>query len=194
MTQPPDAIDDSRVKEILQHASEIARRQKPAATALDESYESWQTLLKLRRWDDTPETPLKDVQADAKWKSLLQLPAKPLDGNFDLMAAEHFAYARYVALTYGDPHTESVLKTYFMAKKIMPERWLRTSKNHPVLPESKASLSWMSKGVLQGLQDYRNAPGHGGQLGRPFSSREVVTANAPAQYKRAKDTAAQRPY
>ena len=58
---------------------------------LDEDYWSWQILLTLRRWDGSPATPLRNVQADPHWKSLPRLPDVPLDRNFDLMAAEHYA-------------------------------------------------------------------------------------------------------
>ena len=72
-----------------------------------------------RRWDVTPQTPLSRVEADPLWKSLLRLPQKPLDLNFDLMSAEHYSYARFVAAFYVDPHTETVLETYFAAKSAL---------------------------------------------------------------------------
>jgi hypothetical protein len=203
LPQPPDptaptsdSIDDQKVQGILAHALDLVRLQKPQSSGRDETYETWQILLALRRWDDTPKTPISLVQNDAQWKSLLELPEKPLDHNFNLMADEHSSFARYIAAGCGDPHTEGVLKTYFAAKSAVSffpggEKLLRTSPNHPVLPESAASRRWMAQGVRQGLQDYRNA--HGGQIGESFSSRSVVTDNAGPQYKRAKDTVV-RPY
>lgn len=184
----PEPIDDRRVQAILDKARDVAHAQQPQAAGVDADYWIWQTLLELRRWDNTPQTPLSSIESDPVWKSTLRLPAKPLDSNFDLMAAEHYAYARFVAAYYGDPHTQTVLKTYFGAKSALSqvpggEQLLRTSPKHPVLPESDASLMWMARGVAQGLADYRAA--HGGQMGKPWSSREVVTGNAPAQYKRA---------
>jgi len=192
-----DAIDDSRVAGILKHAAELALRQKPSATLLEQDYWSWQILLTLRRWDDTTATPLSNVQADPQWKSLLRLPDVPLDHNYDLMAAEHYGYARYVAATYGDPHTDGILRTYFAVKtavSLLPsgEKLLRTTKNHPVLPESGASRKWMSLGVQQGLLDYRKT--HGSHLGPTFSSREVLRSNVGPQYKRALDATAPLPY
>ena len=107
------------------------------------------------------------------------------------MAAEHYGFARYVAAGCGDPHTEGVLKTYFAAKSVVSlfpkgEKLLRTSPNHPVLPESPASQKWKSKGVQDGLLDYRNE--HGGHLGENFSSRSVVFDNIGPQLQKAKST------
>lgn len=183
-----DPIDNARVQGILDHARDLARAAKPSATGAEEAYLAWQILLTLRRWDDTPATPLSRVEGDPAWKSLLELPGKRLDQNYNLMAAEHYEYARYIAAIYGDPHTEGVLRTYFAAKtavNLLPggERRLRTSPQHPVLDESPQSKMWVSKGVAQGLLDYKAE--HGGKLGTPYSSRGVVTGNAPAQYKRA---------
>lgn len=180
-------IDNVRVQGILDHARDLARAAKPSATGAEEAYIAWQILLTLRRWDDTAATPLSRVEADPKWKSLLELPGKRLDENYNLMAAEHYEYARYIAAIYGDPHTEGVLRTYFAAKtavNLLPggERLLRTSPNHPVLEESAESKMWMSKGVAQGLLDYKAE--HGGKLGTAYSSRGVITGNAPAQYRR----------
>jgi hypothetical protein len=197
MALQPEPIDDKRVQGILDHARDLARTQTSGLSMLDLDKAIWQVLLVLRRWDDTPQTPLSRVEADPSWKSLLRLPQKPLDSNFDLMAAEHYSYARFVAAFYGDPHTETALKTYFAAKSALShfkggEKLLRTTPNHPVLPESDASLRWMSLGVVQGLNDYRAA--NGGQLGKPWSSRDVVTQNVGPQYQRAKDSAGVRPY
>jgi LysM domain len=182
-----DSIDDDQVQGILDYAVDLVHKKKPQSDGVEEALDSWQILLVLRRWDDTPQT----IQNYEQWQSLLELPQTPLDRNLNLMAAEHYSFARYVAAGCGDPHTEGVLKTYFAATSAVSffpggEKLLRTDPKHPVLPESPASRKWMAKGVQEGLLDYRNA--HGGHLGENFSSRSVVTGNAGPQYKKAKDT------
>jgi LysM repeat protein len=182
-----DTIDDDKVQKILDYAADIAFKKNPQSDAVDEARDSWQILYVLRRWNGSPQT-IPNYQG---WQSLLELPQTPLDRNLELMAAEHYGFARYVAAGCGDPHTESVLKTYFAAKSVVSffpggEKLLRTDPNHPVLPESPASLKWKSKGVQDGLLDYKKE--HGGHLGENFSSRSVVTNNIGPQYQKAKST------
>jgi len=190
---PPDKIDDDRVRKLIDYSIRLARQQKPNLTPGDEAYASFQMLITLRRWDDTPATPLSTISADPTWKDLLELPQKPLDENFNLMAAEHYAFARYIAVSLGDPHTDAIIRTYHIAKTVafalpggVGEKALRTTSNHPVLPESDDSKRWASMGAAQGLQDYKST--HNGKLGAPFSARGVLTNNASAQYKRIGDT------
>lgn len=187
---PPDKIDDQRVQKIIEYSIRLARQQKQNLSDSDEASMSFQMLIALRRWDDTPETPLRMVESDPVWKELLELPQRPLDQNSNLMAAEHFAFARQIAVGFGDPHTDAIIRTYHVAKGIalfipggVGEKLLRTAKNHPVLPESDDSKRWASRGAAQGLQEYKAS--HNGKLGEPFSARGVLTNNATAQYKTA---------
>jgi LysM repeat protein len=182
-----DSIDDKAVQGILDCAVDLAQKKNPTSDAVEEAHDSWQILIVLRRWNDPPQT----IPNYDDWEELLELPQTPLDHNLELMAAEHYSFARYIAAGCGDPHTEGVLKTYFAAKSAVSffpggEKLLRTDPKHPVLPESDASRKWMSKGVQAGLLDYRNA--HGGHLGENFSSRGVVTDNIWPQVQKAKST------
>jgi len=190
---PPDKVDDQRVQKIIEYSIRLARQQKQNPTDSEEASMSFQMLIALRRWDDTPETPLSRIESDPAWKDLLELPEKPLDQNFNLMAAEHYAFARQIALGFGDPHTDAIIRTYHVAKGIalfipggIGEKLLRTAKNHPVLPESDDSKRWASMGAAQGLLEYKKS--HNGNLGTPFSARGVLTNNATAQYKRASES------
>jgi hypothetical protein len=183
----PDPIDDKRVAQIIDYAAYLVKRANPKVTVAAEAEASFQKLISLRRCGDQGIPPFDTVISDPTWKRLLQLPEKPLDLNFDLMAAEHYAFARTIAIEYGDPHTDATVRTYYGIKTIalavplgIGEKFLRTSKNHPVLPESDASKRWASTGVFAGLERYKME--HDGQLGPPFSSRGVLTANY-GQYK-----------
>jgi hypothetical protein len=184
----PDPISDTLVRQVIDYAAYLVKQSNPKVTVHEEAEQSFQRLISLRRCGDEGTAPLDVVMSDLTWKRLLRLPEKPLDLNFDLMAAENYAFARKVAIEFGDPHTEATVRTYYGIKTIalavplgIGERFLRTSKNHPVLPESDASKRWASTGVFVGLGQYKEE--HNGQLGAPYSSRGVITANASSQYK-----------
>lgn len=187
-------VTDAKVQAIINLADAVAA----AANSSDRVDYMRQLLMLLRRWEGEGAPLIQDQQiwgywksviklclADGQWQAALDYPAVPLDHNYNLMSAEHYAFARYIAKIFGDPNTDATLNAYFWVKnglvKIGAERLLRTSANHPVLEESTASLAWKSKGVVDGLEDYRK--GHGGKLGKPNSSRSMVWPNAVQQYK-----------
>ena len=183
------AVDDQRVSAILSRTDSLAQ-----SLNVDET-DFARTLLRItRRWEGPGVAQLNDPNLwtfykmlivamlnDAGWRGVLEYPDVPLDANLTLMAAEHYSFARLIAAYYGDPHTLVVVKFYYGVKSILPERVLRTSPKHPVLPESDASRSWGARGVTKGLEDYKAR--HGGKLGKPFSSRAVIYDNGPMHYK-----------
>ena len=186
------SISNAKVQSILNLA------EAAAGSTGDRVDFARQLLLLLRRWEGESVPLIEDQQvwgpwrqiikqclAERRWRDALEYPAVALDQNYNLMAAEHYAFARYIARLYGDPNTDATLNTYFPAKKILiavgGEKLLRTSANHPVLRESTASLAWKSKGVIDGLDDYRKA--NGGKPGIRNSSRSMVMPNAIQQYK-----------
>jgi hypothetical protein len=183
------AVDDQRVTTILSKTSMLAK-----AFSLDETDFSRTFLRILRRWEGPDVTQLDDPNQwtfykslitaelnDAGWKDALEYPDVPLDKNLTLMAAEHYSFARLIAAYYGDPQTQMVVDFYYGMKHIAPEKMLRTSPKHPVLPESRASRAWAAKGVDKGLEDYKAA--HGGKLGKRYSSRAVIYDNGPLHYE-----------
>jgi hypothetical protein len=186
-------VTDGKVQAIIGQSILLAK-----AYGVDAVDFMRQLLLLLRRWEGDNVSLLEDQAAwgawkvildkclaDKQWQDILDYPDTPLDQNYNLMAAEHYAFARYIARSYGDPNTEGTLNVYFHAKKFLMEiggeKLLRTSAKHPVLKESQASLAWKSKGVADGLQDYAGA--HGGKLGVRNSSRGMLKANILQQYQ-----------
>src|SRR5215467_4867183 len=188
-TKSDTAVDDQRAASILSRTETLAH------TSGRNEIDFARNLLRiLRRWEgpdvaqlDDPnewtyyQTVITSMLNDPDWKDSLEYPDVPLDQNVTLAAAEHYAFARLIAAYYGDPHTLMVVKFYYGVKHILPEKMLRTSAKHPVLPESDASRAWAAKGVTKGLEDYKAA--HGGKLGKPFSSRAVIYDNGPMHYK-----------
>jgi hypothetical protein len=186
MSDITENVTDSEVLKILSFGVAEQTRSRPTQTVQELTYAVWQRLLQLRRWTGPTDAVLH-------WKPILGFPETPLDQNYNLMAAEHYAYARHVAQFYGDPNTNATIKLYFDVKNLaqltsFTERLLRTDPNHPTLPESAESRQWAARGAVEGLDDYRKE--HEYRLGTAGSSREIIydliKTQAKAKYSAAK--------
>lgn len=88
-------------------------------------------------------------------------PQHRYDYDFDVAAAEHYMYIRFLASQSGDPacHTAPVM---YAAKKLIDQmlgrlQAGRAQDGHPVLPSNPYVVAWGQRGVIDGLKDYKDA-------------------------------------
>jgi hypothetical protein len=98
------------------------------------------------------------------WKLLKEKvrgdPLHRFDDNFDVAAAEHYMYIRFLAGQTGDPACHAAPFLYG-AKKVLDQIFGRLQSGqaqggHPVLPSNPYVVAWGQTGVIDGLADYKS--------------------------------------
>ncbi|RUL78903.1 hypothetical protein [Dyella choica] len=102
-------------------------------------------------------------------------PLHRYDDDYDVAAAEHYMYIRFLASRSGDPACITAPVMY-AAKKLIDQMLGRLQAGqaqggHPVLPSNPYVVAWGQRGVLDGLKDYKEAnPGAPYKLGSAVES------------------------
>jgi len=81
-------------------------------------------------------------------------------GNFELAAAEHYMYSRFLAGKTGDPAVIAAPSIYNFKKKIfffLDIQDSMTTSPYPCLPPSGESVAWGEQGATDGLMDFKFA-------------------------------------
>ncbi len=99
--------------------------------------------------------------------------------DYDLAAAEHYMYARFVTATTGDNKFDQQIRTYDFGKRILDYIGkldaAKTTKL-PVSPPSDQLLAWGLKGAKKGLQDYKEI--NPGASFNPGSAKSIAKSLA----------------
>ena len=108
----------------------------------------------------------------------------PQPCDYDLSAAEHYMYARFVTAASGDSEFPSEIKKYDVAKRILNyfgQLNLLQTTPLPVSPPSDELLEWGLKGAKAGIKDYKSL--NPGKPLKPGAAKNVSESFAKKLYE-----------
>lgn len=163
MTKVNDATVERMIAGVRDYIATELGTESPGP--VDISFEAWILLRDKRRTDE-------------------------YQANFDVAAAEHYMYARYLAGLTGDPITQLAPRIYALKKRayfaLGKEPALRTDPARPTLPYDERIELWGIKGAQAGLVDFGAAhPGTSPPIGASVESLLSDAGISPEKAKSA---------
>ena len=131
----PDTTMPKVNDKIVEHIITDSLTKETAPTINEKVYKAFRTLQARRR-------------TNKEW------------GNFELAAAEHYMYSRFLAGATGDPLVTLAPSLYNLKKRVffyLDIQDLMTTTNYPCLPPSDESVAWGERGAQDGLIDFKGA-------------------------------------
>lgn len=167
-------VDDARVRRIVNAAiTAVPDQPNDNDQRAEVAFDTVRTMFDNDRIMSASPVLAGDPTVDTvgvAFRALQRLRREERPQDFDLAAAEHYAYARFLGGFTGDPVVKLAPSGYAAKKKLYFmlgwEEKLRTTPNNPALPPNAKVVEWGRRGAADGLDDFsRTRPGESQSIG-----------------------------